>query len=936
MRSKSYIFLLIVLGLAALSGFLYSQTKYNFGLDVKGGVRFTYQMDLTKLKPEQKAKIGEIRSRLLTILSSRATGALGVAEPTVLPKGTDQFVIELPGFTDIEKARQAIGTSARIEFYHARNVVTNLDSNRRYTSEHDEVSNPPTVNFVKKSDPTNVIKYGTPEYADVIKDWGEPILAGEELDHAETQVGGSGGYQPLMIFSSEGGRKMENWCRRYSDQEENIAEVLDGRVLSIAPLKKGAILRENAVIEGNFKPEYVRNLVNLLNAGALPVDLVPLSSETVDPTIGTTALDAMVLAGLVAFGVTCVFLVVYYAFPGFVAVLALSLYVLFTLTVLKLMGATFSLAAIAGFILGVGMAVDANILVFERFREEMKAGKSLSSAINLGFKRALPAIVDSNACTIITSVVLFELGTGPVKGFATTLIVGVLISLFTAVTVTRSLLVFFIGSGIVSNPKAFAVDRNWFHKIEMRADHEPLHVVNKWGRWFGLSLLTMIVGIPFVFMGGLKPNVEFRGGYEAVFAMTGEQVSSSQILANLAKSGYDGANVKFGTYTPQDLVVTVPKSDKLDAAKTDDDKKALVSTASGLKPESATAIKATDNGSVRVTFTGTGGLSLSGVIKNLETAGYVGSDAVMVKREGELEKAAYITIPPNDILKKLTTDTDKIQAVAKASGLESARSDGFTEIGAAIQAETLQNAIKAVLLSSALIIVFLALRFGMGLGGFAAGLRFGVSAIGALLHDIIVVMGVTAIVGYVKGWEISALFITSMLTIIGFSVHDTIVIFDRIRENLHRIAPGEDMGHLMNRSITQSFARSINTSMTVIFTLIVLLGFGTTTPDLKLFCATMLAGIISGTYSSIYNASPILYLWDLAAMKKKGAAGTLVGIMKLEQQRTAVITTRAATSESVSTASNPNASQGGRSYGQVRRRANDATRRASVEMDDEE
>lgn len=917
-----------------LSGFLYSRSSYHYGLDVSGGVRLTYEMDISQLKPDQQSRLPEIQSRLVEILQSRAVGTLGVTEPSVVAKGNTQIVVELPGFTNVDEAKKTIGTSARIEFYHAKNVVTPKSSRRPYEFIQDENSGEPNVDFVKTLDPSGKhIKFGDPEYQKIIDGWGDPIISGEDLATAEPRANGAG-WMPEMFFSSTGKEKMERWSRRYSNDQENLASVLDHKVLSIAPLKEGAILTDEAVIEGNFPASWVKNLTEMLKSGALPVNLTMLSSEKVDPTIGATALTTMVTAGLIAFGVTCLFMLGYYAFPGLVAVIALTLYVLFTLTVLKLINATFSLAAIAGFILSVGMAVDANILVFERFREEMKAGKSLSAAINLGFRRALPAIVDSNACTILTSLVLLQLGTGPVKGFATTLIIGVAISLFTAVTVTRSLLVFFVGSGIASNPKLFAVDRNWFHKLETKAHSEPLQVVNNAKKWFLLSGISILIGIPFIFIGGLKPNVEFRGGEEAVFAVADNGPTSNQIVENLAKAGYPGSNVKFGTFTPQDLIVTAPSSDKLTAAKTDDDKAAVVGTAAQIeqKPLKVEAF----NGGIRATYDVPEDLSVDTINNNLKKAGFDGAVAETKPRANEQSRAAYVTIPPAKEITSLPTDVEKRNAIAKAAGLDPKTSKGYTEIGPSIQKETLRNAILGVLISSGLIIFYLAMRFGIGMGGFVAGFRFGVSAIGALVHDILFVLGVTAIVGYFMGWEISALFITSMLTIIGFSVHDTIVIFDRIRENLHHIQPGEDTGHLMNRSITQSFARSINTSMTVIVTLILLLSFGTTTPDLKLFCATMLAGILSGTYSSIYNASPILYLWDLVAGRSKGPAATLVGIMQEEKHRTAVITTRGATQIQTAPVPSQPGQQGGRTYGQVRRRANEATRKGSVELDDEE
>jgi SecD/SecF fusion protein len=793
-----------------------------------------------QLKPDQRAKASEIRQRLIHTLEGRATGPLGVAEPSIVGKGLDQIVVELPGATNIGQAREFIGNSAKIQFFHAKSVVSPVHTVRRYDIASQDKGTNPTVTFRRTTGDGKEITPQDPEYARIIREW-PLILEGEDLASASSEVNG-GNYQPLMNFSPSGARKMEEWSRR--NPQDNLAAVLDGRVLSIAPLQAGTILRENAVINGQFDAKYVSSLVDLLNAGALPVDLKELSSERVDPTIGTQALDKIVVAGIAAFVVTAIFLVVYYSFAGFVAFLALILYTLFTLTVLKLANATFSLAAIAGFILSVGMAVDANILVFERFKEEMKRGRSLQTAIDLGFRRALPAIFDSNACTILTSMVLAYLGTGPVKGFATTLIMGVIISLFTAITVTRSLLMFFVSSGIGANPKWYAVERNlFFSKIEARAETDPLPIVQKAKRYFIISAISIFVLLPFIFpLGGLKPNVEFRGGYEVSLSIAGKDITPAQLDEKLEAAGIRGANVK------------------------------------------------------------TGG-------------------------EGA-QRIAIITAPPEGPLKNVA-EPQAIKAITDAAGFTAADVKGSSSVGPTVQAETIRNAVLGVVISSLLIVAWLAIRFGLALGGFIPGLRFGLSAIGALVHDVLFVVGFSALVGWAFGWEISALFITSMLTVIGFSVHDTIVIFDRIRENLHKPQPGEDLARIMNRSISQSFARSVNTSMTVIATLIILIAFGTTTPDLKLFCATMLAGILSGTYSSIYNASPILYLWDRAVAKKKGEGESLVGLARREHDRNRVITT-----QTVTNPSDPNTSASGRSYGQVRRRANDQKRPGHIEIED--
>ena len=661
MRSKSYLFLLLVLGLGIAAGFVYSQTKYKFGLDVRGGVALTYQMLLT---PQQKDKAEEIRGNLLKILGNRAQGPLAVTEPNIVAKGEDQIVVELPGATDPAKAQEVIGSSAKIQFYWARNVTTRQDTNRLYTAIDDDKNGVPNVNFASTIGGGKEYKYGDPEYARIIQGW-QLILEGQDLESASVETHGTG-YEPLMRFSREGAAKMERWSRMYAGKEENLAAVLDGHVISISPVERSAILSDNAVINGTFTADYVKQFTDLLNAGALPVDLKLLSSQHEDATIGLQALDKIVTAGVIAFAAISVFMLAYYAFPGFVAVIALSLYVLFTLAVLKLSNATFSLAGIAGFILSVGMAVDANILVFERFKEEMKRGRPLASAIELGFRRALPAIVDSNFCTILTSMVLAYLGTGPVKGFATTLIIGVIISLFTAVAVTRSLLVFFGNVGFASNPKLYAVDRNWFKKFEERADTEPVQVVNKAKRWFWLSGISILVCLPFVFIGGLKRNVEFSGGFELDYRVGTKTVSGDDLQANLTKLGIRGANVKFG-----------------------------------------------GEGSARVAMVN---VPLEGALTNVNA-----------------EQAQDI--------------------VGKDLAFSPAEYGGTTKIGPAIAAETIRNAIIGVIVSSGLIIVYLALRFGFALGGFVAGLRFGTSAIGALVHDVLFVVGFSAVVGYFKNWE---------------------------------------------------------------------------------------------------------------------------------------------------------------------------------------
>lgn len=731
-------------------------------------------------------------------MNNRASASLGVQEGTTVAKSDDQIIVELPGFTDVDKARETLGRTAKVQAFHARTVdigaYTQVSGNRTLED------GTPYVAFLNRRG--EEIEPGDQEYADMIGRW-DLILEGKDVSDARPLVQGNG-VVPEFFFSKEGAKKMSSWNRRHVNKSPHLAFVLDGRVLSISPVMDNVILSDNAYINGQFDREYVVNLTNTIKSGALPVTLNLIREETVDPTIGVFALDQMIRAGIISFAIICVFLIVYYSFPGVIAAIAMALYALFTLTMLKMMDATFSLAAIAGFVLSAGMAIDANILVFERIKEELKAGRPLDRAVRLGFKHALSAIVDSNACTIITSMVLAGLGEGPVRGFAITLIVGVAISFFTAFTITRALLVGAMGLGLGNNPKAFALDRAWFgEKLEQSADSRRLPIIAKMKTWFIVSAIIIIPGLIAIYpLNGIKPNVEFSGGYQAQFKMPqGQDYTSSFVTEKLDAAGMKGSNVKFATYRGDKFIdVTIPPSDR---------------------------------------------------------------------------------IAPNDPAAKET--------IANILGVSS-EGGSFSAVGPTIQRETWENAIKMLAFSSVLIVLYLTIRFGIAVGGMRNGIKFGGAAIVALVHDVLFVFGLSAIVGLAFGWEISALFLTAMLTVNGFSVHDTIVIFDRIRENLTRATAGQDLGFIVDKSVTQTVARSINTSFTALVTLAILIAIGTPTSDIKFMCVTMLAGIVIGTYSSIFNASPILYLFDQWTMKRKGeGAGLVAEALREAKQRAAMV-----------------------------------------------
>jgi len=828
-KQRGFWFIVIVLALVGLSAFINARVKPNLGLDIAGGIRMTIRANMSTLTDEQRQNWPQLSQTLIGILERRAQQALGVLESSVYQKGEDRFIVELPGFTSEEAARQVISTSARLEYYWARTVATDRSPNRAYVQERGPNDEPRFRRATAA--PNEYLEPGTPEYERMLRSW-QLITTGDTLMSAEAQASVTGeGYDLHLRFNAEGARALDDLARRTMNMHENIAAVLDGKVISIAYIKDGVRFTDgNVVLEGRFTVEQAKRLAELLNAGALPVDLVEENVSRVSPTIGEGAKDQIIFAGLISFVVTAAFLLVYYVFPGLTALIALLAYISFAYATFKLLGVTFSLAAIAGFILSIGMAVDANILIFERLKEELRNKRTLLTAIDLGFRRAFPSILDSNACTIITTIVLMNIGTGSVRGFATTLMIGVLISLFTAITVTRSLLLFFVHSGIGREVSWYGLNRGWFgERLEASAEERPLAIVQKMGRYFLISGLMIFPGLIFMAMGGIRPNVEFLGGIESgVVLKEGVDATSAAVNRRLEAAGIEGSNSRIaaGPNGKTIAYITIPIEEK---------NQELAQLVSSVKAD--------------------------GTPKTPEEA----NNDLFTARRKIVEAAGG-----DPTLKTRTDEAGKTQIIGIVG------EESFSSTGPAVRAETIRGAIWGVTISSLLIVIYLAMRFGFALGGFVIGLRFGMSAVIALVHDVLVVVGLAAITGYFYNWEISQLSITAILTVIGFSVHDSIVIFDRIRENLRRPLPGETFDNLVDRSITQSFARSINTSAIVVVTLAILVFLGSSTPDLKHFNAAMLVGILSGTYSSIFNAAPILVLWERIVSKRKGVGATIM------------------------------------------------------------
>ena len=863
---------LVILVLIALSGWVMlgkhtdptthqrvANYPTRYGLDIKGGIRAVLQAH-----PERAPGVAYNQDLIQHILENRINAA-GVGEPVVQPRPQEkQFIIELPDVKNKNAVLEQLGTTAQMTFYYFADVQSDNPKTSSYplrssisrgVNGHEVYAfvatqpwngfnpgesfrdgaqikgdweallteargNRPTPGMqLYTAPPANpaqkqVLENARQDYDQLtsetslflspaqqlranalnkeISGWnalltdslnangGQPIMSGADLEpKSSAHLGGTGSTPAVsQVFTDKGSAAFAKFTTEHTGEINGI--VLDDAVLS-APVINEPILDGQAEISGGFATlSEAQSLANLLNAGALPVPLEQVQTQSVEASLGKGAVTKSITAGVIGLLAVLVFMLSYYRLPGLLADIALLIYALFTLAIFK--GAlnwlfpglvvTLTLPGIAGFILSIGMAVDANILIFERLKEELRGGKALRPAIDSAFKRAVPAIRDSNIWTSITCIVLLSLGTASVRGFALTLLIGVLVSLFSAITVTRTLLYLLVDlfPSLAKNPALFGLNvRSLVGRTEADGGHTSRNIIGRRRFFYGLSLAIIVPGLIFLGLGGLKKSIEFTGGTQ-IQVQYPHAVASTDVQKALTAQGFVHDTIQMaegGTIA----IVSVPESSN---------------------------------------------------------------------QPSKLNNPVY---------NKLTTALNTLGTNSEQQ---------FGNVGGVISKEVTSNAFQAVVIASALIVLYLALVFGIG--GFVAGLRLGMSAIVALLHDVLVLLGAFAIFGYFLGWEIDSLFITALLTVIGFSVHDTVVIFDRVRENLRHKDRGENFESLVNRSIGQTLARSINTSLTVVMTLVALVVLGGQTT--RLLNVALLIGIISGTYSSIFNAASILVDWE--------------------------------------------------------------------------
>lgn len=687
------------------------------GLDLQGGLSVTYEIqDEKPTSDEIKATVDKLQRRVDAYSS----------EGEVYQEGNDRITVEIPLNTekvDAHDVLDELGQPGQLLFLDSENY---------------------TIWQQNQNNGTN--------------DAYEAVLTGSDIKNAQAGVDDSGTVKDYVVqlqFTDEGAQKFATATA--ANIGKPIYIIYDGAVAS-APTVQSAITDGNAVINKISSYDEAESLASTIKIGALPLELKQIQYNIVGAKLGQKAVSTSLIAGAIGFGLVCILMIVLYRFPGFIASLALTGYVVLMLLILSIRHITLTLPGIAGIILSIGMAVDANVIIFTRIREEISAGNGVRAAVKAGFSKALSAILDGNITTLIATVVLMLLGSGSIKGFAVTLMLGIVLSMFTALFVTKMLLNSFLELG-VQNPKMYG-----------KAKEPKIHGYVKNFKICGVaSLIVIIAGLAFLGVNhsrigkSLNYSLEFTGG-----------TSTTATFA-------------------EDDVYTLERAESEVAP--------VIAETAGI-----------DAGTIQ--------------IQTVE-----GNNQVIFKTsELTEEQSAKI----DDLLK----------SQFKATEVDN------QSISSTISGEMKKDAIVAIAVSSVLMLLYIAFRF--------SDVKFGVSAVLALVHDVLVVFAAYSI----GTLSVGNTFIACMLTIVGYSINATIIIFDRIRENMRTQDSKESLEELVNKSIGQTFTRTIYTSLTTFIMVFVLFVMGVT--SLKEFTFTLMLGIVCGAYSSVCITGPLWY-----TMKKK-------------------------------------------------------------------
>jgi len=830
-RRRNLLILLIVLGLVAASVAAIATKPTKLGLDLQGGVSLVYQGKPTKQQPTITQ---ESLDRAVDIIRDRVD-ALGVAEPSIARSGRDQISVALPAVEDAERAAEQVGTTAQMYFYDWEpnvldedcqtnpdevdggqtpiagfyNAVERASKCPPYDGENTTNSsqerwygfdraNKPVNNGIPESDPADLwrdspneempegfkqIKVPTgilivraerpdpvkgvqppePDAWWVIRD--NPALGGTDIKNPEQNFDPQD-QSPIvtMEFTDRGKRAFHRTTRAIAERGSNnaignadpistshhFAIVLDDELVSRPYINwqenpDGIDGETGAQISGGFTVTTAQDLANFLKIGALPIQLELISRSQVSATLGKQALDQGLAAGIAGFAIVALFLLVFYRALGVIAVAGLGVYALYFYALVKIVPVVLTLPGVAGLILTLGIAADANIVIFERVKEEVRRGRSTGAAIAEGYKKGFSTIVDANVVTLLVAFILFILSDAGVRGFAFMLGIGTIVSLFTAVLATQAILLSLRGTKLLQSKSALgasATKERWKYNY-MGA--------SKW--FFSASGVILLVGALAIAGKGLDFGIDFESGTR-IRASLERSATVEQVRNTMQRQGFEEVEVQ----TVQD-------------------------------PE-------------------------------------LGRNVVQIQTQA---------LKPPQV-------AEVENALRSDYGLEQASSNS---IGPTFGASIARSALVAVIASLMVISIYLTLRFGW---------KFAVPVLIALTHDILITGGVYALVGR----EVTASTVAALLTILGFSLYDTIIVFDRIRENVPRM-PSAAFSQIVNRSMSEVLTRSLATSFCTALPVFALLMFGGET--LKDFAFALLIGTLSGTYSSVFIAGPVLTHW---------------------------------------------------------------------------
>ena len=783
----------------------------------------TYQIRLDESGLEEYSE--QAIDQVMVVLRNRID-AFGVAEPSIRREANrPRIIVELPGAKDSSKPLQIVKTMGRLEFKMVEKSPTGAIA---WTGSADT---PPPDDIPEGTE----IRYHNDDGTALANSWyvvqSPVLLSGDRIKNArETQGNTNFEIVVSMSFDSQGSRKFGELTTNHVG--ELLAILLDGKIQS-APRINEPILGGNAQISGDFTFEEAQYLANILKAGAFPVGVKIAEERTVGPTLGQEAIDDGVRAAVIGMGIVLIFMLIYYRFSGIVAIIALAFNMLIILGALAGFGAALTLPGLAGLVLTIGMAVDANVLIFERIREELRTGKTVWSAIQTGYQKAFWTILDANVTTLAVAAVLYHFGTGPIKGFAVTLGVGIFASMFTAIVVTREIYGWVLGG---RNVERLSIGREVIRNT-------TISFLSRSRMGFVVSAILIIIGVvSLILHNGPSFGIDFRGGVKT-YAKFNRPVTQPELSAKLTELGYERSKIQVDT-AKQEASIDIGYSEEFESQRvvvplTADPGDA---TSSSIQVSAAQERVRFQPGDAIQLIEGEHRLrnEISEVIEAEDTITFVLTDEI----GADLTQAAQIQVQASvgQILTGALLQGDgDWQAVPRAVSVN--------EVGPSVGKDLKWAALWSVIWSIVILLFYISWRFEF---------RFAIGAIAALIHDVLITLGVFSVL--VK--EINLPTVAAFLTIIGYSLNDTIVVFDRIREN-STLLKGTDFAEVINRSINQSLSRTVVTSLTTLFVVLVIFLQTAAGQEINTFALALIVGVIVGTYSSVFIASPIIHLWHL-------------------------------------------------------------------------